>query len=348
MAEINIANDKGRDAVVTAESVTVTNPVRWIDQNGAQAASRKILRATVPHDLDALIKQAGGELEDVAELLVKGDPEVDLELYGAFLEESSRVYIDPDKNIVHKVVLEEIVKTPDGEIKERRAKKSAEPNVSTEIPLKWTGKKFKKPDICRKFVFTGKMQIVHINGLTYDFLFEMAETLEREQCLMLIAGGAKGNQPLLFRRGGLAYRGFLEGRTQGKKYALILHLTNLELKKPEGLVAVPAVPAESPKPEGIQQDGQPGTKEALGESRDAGGGALSTQADGGGGMGTLRQTAPPQAQETAVQPEELAGEPVISEPAAPALKKVRKKPAAKKAPAAKKTTTRKRPQKEDS
>ena len=77
----------------------------------------------------------------------------------------------------------------------------------------------------------------------------MAEQLEKEDALMLVAGGSKGNQPLLFRRGGLEYRGFLEGRTEGKKYALILHLTNMELKRPsENEESPKAKPVEKSTP----------------------------------------------------------------------------------------------------
>ena len=47
---------------------------------------------------------------------------------------------------------------------------------------------------------------------------------------MLVGAGPKSNQPLIFQRNGSAYRGFLEGRTQGDKYCLLLHLSNLELK----------------------------------------------------------------------------------------------------------------------
>ena len=50
---------------------------------------------------------------------------------------------------------------------------------------------------------------------------------------MLLGAGPKGNQPLILRRGSVPYRGFLEGRTQGDKYCLLLHLSNLELKPPE-------------------------------------------------------------------------------------------------------------------
>ena len=76
------------------------------------------------------------------------------------------------------------------------------------------------------------MQLSHINGLTYDFLYGMARDLENKNSLMLVGAGPKNNQPLILRRGGSPYRGFLEGRTEGDKYCLILHLSNMELKKP--------------------------------------------------------------------------------------------------------------------
>ena len=61
----------------------------------------------------------------------------------------------------------------------------------------------------------------------------MAQELEKADSLMLLGGGPKSNQPLILRRGGSPYRGFLEGRTDGEKYCLILHLSNLELRAPE-------------------------------------------------------------------------------------------------------------------
>ena len=91
----------------------------------------------------------------------------------------------------------------------------------------------KKEEACRKFVFSNKVQLMHINGLTYDFLFNMAKELAEKESLMLLGAGAKSNQPLILRRGGTPYRGFLEGRVDGEKYCLILHLSNLELKAPK-------------------------------------------------------------------------------------------------------------------
>ncbi|RLC12223.1 MAG: hypothetical protein DRI57_17965, partial [Deltaproteobacteria bacterium] len=70
-----------------------------------------------------------------------------------------------------------------------------------------------------------------VNGLTYDFLYDMAKQLHEKKSLMLVGSGKKGIQPLIFHDGGLPYRGFLEGRIRDDAYCLILHLTNLELKE---------------------------------------------------------------------------------------------------------------------
>jgi hypothetical protein len=105
---------------------------------------------------------------------------------------------------------------------------------------------FKKSDVFNKFVFVTKIQIVHVNGLTYDFLYGMAKELEEQKSLMLMGAGPKSTQPLVFMRGGTPYRGFLEGRTDGDRYCLILHLSNLELKAPPKEAAPPA-PAEPPR-----------------------------------------------------------------------------------------------------
>jgi hypothetical protein len=238
MGSINLSNSKGRDSVVNTESVSTMLRVRWLDGKGRQAGNTRILKSTVDRDADALAQAAGG-LDKVADALVKGDPEIDPETYGAFLKDTSRVYINPERRIVHKVHEWEIVRNPDGTEKERRPRKVTAQNVATEVPLKWTGKLVKKAEVYSKCVFVAKQQIVHVNGLTYDYLFAMAKELEEKQSLMIVGAGPKGNQPLVFQRGGTPYRGFLEGRTEGEKYCLILHLSNLELKAPS-----PAGPVE--------------------------------------------------------------------------------------------------------
>jgi hypothetical protein len=72
-------------------------------------------------------------------------------------------------------------------------------------------------------------------------LLMRAKKLAEADSTMLVGGGLKGVEPLVMANGGTPYRAFLEGRVDGdrstegrfdnsKKYALILRLTNMELK----------------------------------------------------------------------------------------------------------------------
>lgn len=238
MGTINIANSKGRDAVVGAQSVGKVMKVRWLDEQGRQMTTTRLKKADLAHDLAALEARAGGR-DKLAQMLIDDDAEIDIESFGSQLKETRRVFVDPDGKIVHKVRQFEVIRNPDGSERERRPRKIAQPNASTETPLKWTGKLMKKKEVYNRFVFAGKRQIVHVNGLTYDFLFSMAKELEASDSLMMLGTGPKSNEPLVLTRGGQRYRGFLEGRTQGDKYCLVLHLSNMEMK--------PAPPAPEQK-----------------------------------------------------------------------------------------------------
>ena len=232
MGEINLSNSGGRDAVVATSNVVSIKQIRWLDEQSRQASSVRFVKSTVPHDVDALLVEHG-ELGNVSQALIDGDPEIDLENTGRFLTDTSRVYIGKDRGIVRNVRFMEIVKNADGSVRDERPRKMADTNLSTDTPLRWSGVFIPKEDAIRKFVFSGKAQLQHVNGLTFDFLYSMAKELEERNSLMLMGAGAKSNQPLILRRGGTPYRGFLEGRTDGDRYCLILHFSNLELKLPK-------------------------------------------------------------------------------------------------------------------
>ena len=82
----------------------------------------------------------------------------------------------------------------------------------------------------RRFVFSSTLQLLHVNGLTFDFLATMARDLASTGELLVLGAGTRGQDPLVLQRGGRPYRGFLEGRVEGEAYLLLLHLSNLELK----------------------------------------------------------------------------------------------------------------------
>jgi hypothetical protein len=241
MPEISLSDSKGRDAAVIADSVRVPVRFRWIDDTGRQVSSSRILKGTIDRDYAALLEKAGAP-DKVADALVAGDPELDVEAVGAFLRDTSRVYVNSDRQVVHAVSQVEVVRNPDGSEKLRRPKKISVTNVSGEQPLLWSGKLLPKKDVFNKFVMVSKLQLVHVNGLTHDFLYGIAKELEGKGSLLVMGAGPKANQPLILRRGAVPYRGFLEGRTKGNEYLLLLHLSNIEMKAPDTNAAAEAKP----------------------------------------------------------------------------------------------------------
>ena len=227
---INISNARKRDAVVALEGLMPKRSVRYVRQNGGEVITRRLLKTDITHDLPQLVKRRKN-LNGFAKQLVKDDPEVDIEKFGMFLSDTSRVYVS-QRGIVHVVEEFEVIQKPNGTVRERRPRHKEPQNINTDIPLRWTGKYIKKEEAIWKFVFTNKKQLVHVNGLTYDFLYQMAKDLDKRNSLMLIRAGEKGDRPIVMNRGGRSYNAFLEGRVKGDSYCLILHFSNIELKRP--------------------------------------------------------------------------------------------------------------------
>lgn len=228
MRAINIANAKKRDAEVGFEALPKRAATRTVLPDGREKRSIKILKSTV--ELDALVAANGGDLTALGEAMIAGDPEIDMEQVGRIINRTHKLYLGSDGKIAYRVNMVQVVRAPDGTEKERRDLTKAPANVTGEIPIQWSGRKFPKAAAIKKFVFTKKYQIRHTSGLTYDFLYDMAKDLYETDSLMFVGAGKKGNEPIVLTTGGEPYRGFLEGRVDGDRYCLILHLTNMELK----------------------------------------------------------------------------------------------------------------------
>lgn len=225
---IHLADTKGRDAEVIFTSTTKKPFVKMVTLSNEETQTIRVLKGTVNNSFEGMSKTMP-DPEAIAQALITGDPEIDLKLTGRFIQGSSRVYIDQHLKPVSRVLKKEVVYATDGTVKEERLPKELMANILSENALK-TGKLFPKKEFYNKLVFAKKYQLHHINGLTFDFLFEMAKELHDKESIMMIGGGAKGNEPLVFQDGGKAYRAFIEGRVKDNTYLLILHLSNLELK----------------------------------------------------------------------------------------------------------------------
>jgi len=230
MKQLNIANDKKRDALVGMEGRPAKRRITQALPDGSPHNNIRVLKATMLQDASVLLKRLGSP-EELGKAIIEADPEVDIESAGMLIAGTKKVWLSPEGKVAYRIKLQEVVKNPDGSEKERRNPNQAAANITSDIPLAWSGKAMPKAQAVRRFAFTRHFQLRHLNGLTYDFLYAMAAELNKSGDLMFIGGGKKGNEPLVFSLGGKPYRGFLEGRIDGEKYALILHLTNVELKE---------------------------------------------------------------------------------------------------------------------
>ena len=229
MRKINLSNEAKRDAEVAYGTNFRRQKAVYKTTEGSSVTNQRLLRCTMDTTDASLLASYGDTLADA---LINGDPEVDMELMGLKLETLKKVYIGADQKVAYGVSLNEHVYLADGTEKEVHPESSTTANVAVEgIPLRWTGKLIPKEKAMRMFMFKKSYQVQHVNGLTFDFLYDMAKKLHEAKALMLVGAGAKGVEPLVMANGGTPYRAFLEGRVDGDRYALILRLTNLELKE---------------------------------------------------------------------------------------------------------------------
>jgi hypothetical protein len=226
---IHIADSKGRDANVLFSNKTGKSKITYFTPDGLETKSIRVLKCSINQSYGKLIRVAGDD-NGLAQMLIEGDPEIDLIQTGKIVKGSSKVFIDNDLRPCVTVNVTEKRFNSSGELLEERTPKESIGNVLTDFPIKPSGKLFPKTEVFNRLVFSKKYQLSHVNGLTFDFLYEWAKELDEKKSLMLIGSGDNGMGPLVFQDGGKSYRAFLEGRVKDDSYILLLHLSNLELK----------------------------------------------------------------------------------------------------------------------
>lgn len=229
--KLHIANEDGRDATVLFAPLKADKPPEKGLPDGSPVQFKRYLASTEGGLHEALQGRLG---EDYGQALIDGDPEVDRELVGREIGETNQVFLSSEGEVLYaapRVV--ELLLGPDGQEKERRAPVDTPSNVNDEMPVRWTGKMMPRRDVVRRFLLSRSLQIQHVDGLSFDYLHAMAKRLDEADSMVLVGGGAKGRDPLVFQVNGSPYRGFLEGRVDGQRYLLLLHLSNMELKLPK-------------------------------------------------------------------------------------------------------------------
>lgn len=227
LKEIHIANEKNRDANVRFVSLLKESDPIYSYKNKSIKNKRILINSSETND-DYLINKFKDKLNQE---IIKNDVDIDIEYAGKFIGDIDRILFNSKSEILYTPPkIKEILYNSKGDEIKKQDPEEITPNVRDDTPpLKWTGKFFKRQDVLKKFVITKSIQLKHVDGLTYEFLYDMAKTLDTKQSMILLGGG-KGKDPLIFQTNGSPYRGFLDGRINNKQFQLILRLSNMELK----------------------------------------------------------------------------------------------------------------------
>jgi len=169
----------------------------------------------------------------IAQALLTGDPEVDIETVGREVGRCDRVFINGQGQPLYSARPVEVHYDGRGHETARRDPVVVPANLMPETPPVWSGRLLSRDEAVRRYAFTRAWQVRHTNALEYDFLHGLAAYLEQQQSLALVGSGPRGTGPLITERNATPMKGFLEGRTRGDSYLLVLHLAAFELRPPE-------------------------------------------------------------------------------------------------------------------
>ena len=228
MRKIQLMNEEKRDATLALETVKERpGPVTGLP--GHKLDFRRYLATTEAGTFAKLSAQHG----DLAQALIDGDPEIDIEQVGKRVGDTQTVFLSSKGEVLHaSPTLVDVIFGPDGAERERKPAADTPSNTTAkEAPVR-IGRRMRKAEVVTRFAFRRSVQIRHVDGLSFDFLFKMAKDLHDKGEVALVGAGSKGRDPLIFQDNGSSYRGFLEGRVDGQRYKLLLHLSNLELRAP--------------------------------------------------------------------------------------------------------------------
>ena len=228
--KIHLTNSANRDATI----IGITSPKRekTLPAKDGQLLSFKRYIASGERNLhEDLVEKFGGM--DYSEQLIAADPEIDLEVVGRFITETSTVLLDANKKPIYCAPeLLEITYSPDGKEVERKQPVDIASNINDLTPIKWSNRLILKAEFVSKYSIKRTIQLHHVDGLTFDYLFAIAKELSEKNSVVLLSAGADGKSPLIFSTNSSPYRAFLEGRVKDQSFLLLLHLSNMELKRP--------------------------------------------------------------------------------------------------------------------
>ncbi len=134
MRKINLSNDTKRDAEVAFGTTFHRSTHVYKTADGKRSVNERRVRATMNTTDEALLAQYG---EGLADALIAGDPEVDMEQFGLKIEGLKKVFVTPQQKVAYGVTLSEHVFLADGTEKEVRPEQTTAANIALDgLPLR--------------------------------------------------------------------------------------------------------------------------------------------------------------------------------------------------------------------
>ncbi len=120
----------------------------------------------------------GKSPQQITEALIKSDPEIDMQLIGKPVRIRSLAYLDEQRKPAAHFRLVEEKLTADGAVKEAKAYKATEPNIELPVQISPKGNQT-SADLVQKFVMHKVYQVIHLDSLSFDFLFNLCRKFNR-------------------------------------------------------------------------------------------------------------------------------------------------------------------------
>lgn len=175
--------------------------------------------------------------EKLVEKLKESDFEVDMELTGKIVRHTSRITVSEDLEPVFDYSMYDVLTLPDGSVKERPHMQTIG-NINTSIPVRISDELVDPKTLMLEYIFRKSYYITHYDGVTYKFLYEIANWLHQAKKFARLDTfnlESKKREPLILSDGGRKFpRAYLSGTVKGEAYRLVLYLSDQELKMTNG------------------------------------------------------------------------------------------------------------------
>jgi len=190
-------------------------PARWIHTTDATSTA-------------ALVAHYGDGLADV---IIEGDPDIAIDSVGCPVVGATQTWLDGDGSASpFPLQVCDVRFDAAGAEVGRREPRDERGNIQAGVFM--TAGRMSLAEMVSGYVVSKTLQVLAEDAAGHAWCHALARRLSDARAVTLCTAAA--GEPLVLQTGGRPYRGYLEGRVDGERWKLLLHLSAQELRTPEG------------------------------------------------------------------------------------------------------------------